>query len=61
LVLHAMVNLSGEVLPLIEGSEDVQGDYTAWIIANALLFVLAIVVLVIWGPKTLTREKNEQI
>lgn len=58
--LHAMVNLSGEILPLIEKSEEVQGDYTSWIIANVLFLVLAIIVLVAWGPKTITRNKNGQ-
>ncbi len=59
--LHAMVNLSGEVLPLIEKSEEIQGDYTSWIIANVLFLVLAIIVLVVWGPKTLTRNKNNKL
>ncbi len=59
--LHAMVNVSGEVLPLIEKSEEVQGDYTSWIIANVLFLVLAIIVLVVWGSKTLTRNENNKL
>jgi len=59
--LHAMVNLSGEVLPLIEKSEEVQGDYTSWIIANVLFLVLAIIVVTVWGPKTLTRNENNNL
>lgn len=54
-IIHSLINLSGEVLPLIETSKEVQGNYTAWILANALLFFAAILVIMFWGYKSFTR------
>ena len=54
-VIHALINLSGEVLPLIEKNKEIQGDYTAWVISNILLFLFVIVVIFFWGYKKLAR------
>ncbi|PLX12328.1 MAG: hypothetical protein C0597_13510 [Marinilabiliales bacterium] len=51
--LHALVNLSGEVLPLIEKNQNTQGNYSAWIILNVIL-ILIIIPLVIKKGKNLT-------
>ena len=53
-ILHAFINLSGEVLPLIEKNTNTQGDYTAWIFANLIFTIIVISVLIHWGSKTLT-------
>ena len=53
-VFHTYVNLSGEVLPLIERNREAQGDYTAWIIANALFAIVVVCVVYRWGARTLT-------
>ena len=57
-IIHAPINLSGEVLPLIEKNLEIQGDYTVWIISNILLFLFAIVILIFWGYKKLVRQKS---
>jgi len=57
-IIHAQINLSGEVLPLIEKNLEIQGEYTAWIISNVLLFLLIVVILIFWGHKKLVRQKN---
>lgn len=54
-IIHALINLSGEVLPLIEKNSEIQGDYTVWIISNILLFLFVIVVIFFWGYKKLVR------
>jgi membrane protease YdiL (CAAX protease family) len=53
-VFHTFINLSGEVLPLIERNREVQGDYTAWIIANVLFAIVVVTVISRWGASTLT-------
>ena len=55
-VIHALINISGEVLPLIEKNKEVQGDYTVWIIVNVLLAIASILIILIWGQKTLMRK-----
>ena len=57
-ICHALINLSGEILPLIERAEEGQGDYRAWILANGLFAIIVAVVLAIWGSGTLTRRKR---
>lgn len=54
LIIHTCINLSGEVLPLIEINKDIQGNYTAWILANILLFFVVIIVILFWGYKEFT-------
>lgn len=58
-VFHTYINLSGEVLPLIERSRESQGDYTAWIIANALFTIVVCVIIFRWGAQTLTGRGRE--
>jgi len=55
-ILHAFINISGEVLPLIEKSTENQGDYRVWIITNLLLSATVLIILVIWGPRSLKRK-----
>jgi len=57
-VIHAFINLSGEVLPLIEKNTGIQGDYTVWIILNILLLISVIVVVFFYGFKKLVRQKS---
>ena len=54
-ILHAMINLTGEVLPLAKKNELGQIDATPWIICNLLLFLIVIVVIRFWGYKKLVR------
>jgi membrane protease YdiL (CAAX protease family) len=56
MVIHALINISGEVLPLMAKSKNVQGDYTAWIIVNVLFIIAGILILILWGQKTLRRN-----
>lgn len=56
-IIHSCINLSGEVLPLIEKNREIQGNYTAWILTNTLLFFAAIIVIAFWGYKKLTRSQ----
>jgi len=53
-VFHTYINLSGEVLPLIERNREIQGDYTAWILANVLFTIVVGSVVYRWGARTLT-------
>lgn len=55
-VFHALINLSGEVLPLFEKNPAGQGSNTAWIISNTLLFIIVITVIYFWGPKRLMND-----
>jgi membrane protease YdiL (CAAX protease family) len=55
-VMHALIALTGEVLPLIEKNPNGQGDYIAWIIANFLLFVVVVIVVVFLGHRKFIRE-----
>ncbi|MCP4214212.1 MAG: CPBP family intramembrane metalloprotease [bacterium] len=57
-ITHTYINLSSEVLPLIEANTEFQGDYTPWIIVNILLIAATTVALFIWGPRTLTGRKG---
>ncbi len=57
-IVHALINLSGEVLPLIEKNNGTQGNYTVWIITNILLFLSVISIVSFWGYKTLVRYKR---
>jgi membrane protease YdiL (CAAX protease family) len=59
-IIHSCINLSGEVLPLIEKNNEFQGDYTAWILVNVLLFFAAIIVIKFWGYKSFIRSHNEK-
>lgn len=56
MVIHTLINISGEVLPLMDISKDVHGDYSAWIIVNVLFIIAGILILIIWGQKTLRRN-----
>jgi membrane protease YdiL (CAAX protease family) len=56
-IIHTQINLSGEVLPLIEKNTEVQGDYTPWIIVNFILFIIVLFVCAFWGYKRLIRER----
>ncbi len=58
-ILHAFVNLSGEVLPLIDKNTETQGSYTQWIITNLILAIIVILVLKHWGIKTLMRNQEK--
>jgi len=55
-IVHSCINLSGEVLPLIEKNKETQGDYSAWTLSNTLLFFAAVIVTVFWGYKKLKRS-----
>jgi membrane protease YdiL (CAAX protease family) len=55
-VVHAQVNISGDVLPLIEKNTEVQGDYTVWIIANIFLLIFVVSIIKYWGYKKLKRS-----
>jgi membrane protease YdiL (CAAX protease family) len=57
-LIHTYINLSGEVLPLIDRSTEKQGDYTVWIITNILLFSIVVLILSFWGYKKLIRQKR---
>lgn len=51
--IHAFMNLSGEVLPLIEKNGNTQGNYSVWIILNIILLII-IIPLVIKKGKNLS-------
>lgn len=55
-IIHAMMNLSGEVLPLVEKNKNTQSDSIPWIITNILLLVIVIAVILFWGYKKLVRN-----
>ena len=55
-IMHAMLNLSGEVFPLVEKSENTQGDSTPWIICNVILLLVVVAVIAHWGYKKLVRN-----
>ncbi len=55
-ILHALINLSGEVLPLVDKNPETQGNYSQWIIANILLAIVVILILTHWGIRTLKRS-----
>jgi CAAX protease family protein len=57
-VIHAFINLSGEILPLIEKNKETQGDYTPWIIVNILFIFTVVFIVKIWGFKTLIRKTS---
>lgn len=57
-ILHAFINLSGEVLPLVDKNTETQGNYTQWIFTNLILAIMAILVLKYWGTRTLTRNQE---
>jgi membrane protease YdiL (CAAX protease family) len=54
-VLHAMINLSGEVLPLVSVDEG-KVNSRVWVVTNLLLFVFVIIVAIRWGPKKLQKD-----
>ncbi len=58
-IIHAYINLSGEVLPLIEKNEQTQGNYNAWIILNALLLLSVIILLFFYDAKTFVRKSTK--
>jgi membrane protease YdiL (CAAX protease family) len=51
ILFHSMVNFTGELIASTERADT---------FATLLWFVAAIVITVIWGPKTLTRDKGAQ-
>lgn len=53
---HAMVNLTGEVLPMWRTTGG-QSDQRAWLIANGLLIVCVLVVVKVAGAKQLRRRE----
>ena len=55
-VFHALINLSGEVLPLFEKDGELPIADTTWTIANILLFIIVLAVIYFWGYKKLERE-----
>jgi hypothetical protein len=54
--IHAMINLTAEVLPLVEKNKNAQIDYMPWIISNILLLLIVVAVIVFWGYKKLVRN-----
>ena len=58
LFLHALINLSGEVLPLVDKNSETKGNYSQWIIVNILLAIVVILVLKHWGITTLIRDQK---
>jgi len=54
-VLHAMINLSGEILPLVSVNEG-KVNSRVWVVTNLLLFVIVIIVAIRWGPKRLQKD-----
>jgi len=59
--IHALINFSGEVLPLIEKNKEFQGNHNAWIIVNILLILTVIAVVKTYGYKTLTKKGNQTV
>ena len=59
-IVHAMINLSGEVLPLIQKKNENQGDFTAWIITNILLFLIVTIIVIIYGYQKLVRQNGRR-
>lgn len=57
-IIHAYINLSGEVLPLIEKKEQTQSNYTAWVILNILLLFSVITIVFFYGYKKLVRKET---
>ncbi len=57
-ILHAFVNLSGEVLPLIDKNKETQGNYSQWVITNIICALVVIVVIKYSGAKNLVRTKR---
>jgi hypothetical protein len=57
-VCHAFINLSGEVLPLHAAGEGWLGAATAWTFANLILIGCVVVVLTIYGTRTMTRRAD---
>lgn len=57
-ILHALVNMSGEILPLVDKNTETLGNYSQWIFTNLLLAIIVILVLKHWGVKTLIRDKK---
>ena len=51
-LMHSMVNVSGELLPLINKET---GDFFAWNIANIIFIIILIPILIYWGPAKLSR------
>jgi len=56
LIVHACINLSGEVLPLIEKNRDIRGNYAVWVLANVLLFFAVMIIVGFWGYRKLVRS-----
>jgi len=56
-VIHTIINISNEILPLIDKNKEFQGDYTVWIIINILSVIATILIVAIWGQK-LIKDKN---
>ena len=55
-IMHALLNLSGEVFPLVEKTENSKGDSIPWIICNILLFLIVLAIISYWGFKKLVRN-----
>ena len=56
-ICHALISLTGEVLPLWSDDGGTV-DATAWIIANGLLIVFALIVIRVAGAQTLVRHRT---
>ena len=55
-VCHALINLAGEVLPLYEFGDRVNGP-GAWTFTNLILIGCVVAVLWIWGTRTMVRAR----
>ena len=58
-ILHALINMSGEILPLVDKNTDTQGNYTQWIFTNLILAIIVILVLKHWGSRKLTLNEKK--
>jgi len=55
LVLHAFINMSGEVLPLIAKHDNLPNTHTAWALANGVLIIAVLAVSRYWGLNKMVR------
>lgn len=58
-IIHALINLSGEVLPLVDKDTETPGNYSQWIIINVMLAVVVIFIVKFFGTKTLMRDQKD--
>ncbi len=57
-VLHTYINLSSEVIPMIDKTNETQNDATAWTIANVVLVLVACTIVVSFGRRRLVRDQD---